>query len=135
MQCYVTGLYKASAVMVGAAAESIILELKDVVTTKLGQIKRSVSKDIKDWRVKTIMNGLRALFETEKAKFPNPLREEYEGYWSAFTQQIRATRNDAGHPSSIDPITPEAVHASLLIFPELAKLANKLRTWVENDLT
>ncbi|MGA9930096.1 MAG: hypothetical protein WBQ13_04090, partial [Terriglobales bacterium] len=33
-----------------------------------------------------------------------------------------------------DPLTPDTVHASLLIFPELAKLANSLSRWVSNDL-
>jgi hypothetical protein len=39
-------------------------------------------------------------------------------------------RNDTGHPESIDPVTPESVHAALLIFPELAKLVANLETWV-----
>jgi hypothetical protein len=62
------------------------------------------------------------------------LLENFEAYWNAFTQQIRATRNEAGHPISIDPVTSDAVHASLLIFPELAKLADGLQLWVKTDL-
>jgi hypothetical protein len=57
-----------------------------------------------------------------------------EAYWAAFAQQIRTVRNDVGHPSSVDPVTPDTVHASLLIFPELAKLQNKLTNWVKDDL-
>jgi hypothetical protein len=30
---------------------------------------------------------------------------------------------------SVEPVTPEEVHASLLIFPELAALAGQLATW------
>ncbi len=41
---------------------------------------------------------------------------------SGLAEQIRKVRNDAGHPEGIDPVTPEVVHAALLIFPELAKL-------------
>ena len=36
---------------------------------------------------------------------------------------IRMTRNDAGHPSSVDPITREAIHGALLTFPEQARLS------------
>ncbi len=43
-------------------------------------------------------------------------------------------RNEAGHPSSIDPVTPDTVHASLLVFPELARLAKGLTDWVSNSL-
>jgi hypothetical protein len=75
------------------------------------------------------------LFDSQKSGFPSALRDEYEGYWTAFTQQIRAARNEAGHPSSVDPISPQTIHGSLLIFPELLKLADKLKTWVEQTMT
>ena len=42
-------------------------------------------------------------------------------------------RNDAGHPKSVDPITLEVVHGSLLIFPKLAKLGNNLKEWVKSS--
>ena len=67
--------------------------------------------------------------------FPTALKESFEAYWSAFVQQIRAARNDAGHPSSVQSVGPETVHASLLIFPEMLRLAAALREWVHNDLT
>jgi hypothetical protein len=63
-------------------------------------------------------------------KSKRELRERYEMYWSAFAGQIRTARNDAGHPTSIDPVTADTVHASLLIFPELAGLAGALWNWV-----
>src|SRR5437016_5932638 len=67
-------------------------------------------------------------------KLPSDLKARYDSFWPAFTQQIRASRNDAGHPSVVDPVTPETVHASLLIFPELLKLAADLRVWVVQNL-
>ena len=48
-------------------------------------------------------------------------------------EQIRMARNEAGHPKSIDAVTPETVHASLLIFPELAKLCHELRSWISKS--
>ncbi len=60
---------------------------------------------------------------------PRPLAESFSAYWSGLAEQIRKVRNDAGHPEAIDPVTPEAVHASLLIFPELAKLVSELEGW------
>jgi hypothetical protein len=62
------------------------------------------------------------------------LRESFEAYWSAFAQEIRAVRNDAGHPTSVDPVTSDTVHASLLVFPELARLASGLSRWVADEL-
>lgn len=67
-------------------------------------------------------------------KSQRELRERYEVYWSAFAGQIRTVRNDAGHPVSIDPVTADTVHASLLIFPELAGLASALWNWVSDEM-
>jgi len=134
LECYVAGLFKAAAVMVGAAAESVILDLRNITVQKLMLLEKSVPKGMEDWRIKTVSDALRNFFEEHAAQFKRELREPFEAYWSAFAQQIRTTRNDAGHPTSIDPVTPDTIHASLLIFPELARLANSLSRWVADDL-
>jgi len=134
IECYVAGLYKATAVMVGASAESLILELRDTLISKLNSLARKLPKDLDDWRIKRALDSIHAFLSINKNSLPSELREEFEAYWAAFAQQIRAVRNDVGHPSTVDPVTPDTVHASLLIFPELAKLQNKLINWVKNDL-
>ena len=134
LDCYVNGLFKASAVMVGCAAESVILRLRDSVVAKLTALGRPVPPKLNDWKIKTVADGLRNFLDGQVASFDRALKESFEAYWAAFAQQIRAVRNDAGHPISVDPVTPDTVHASLLIFPELAKLASGLSKWVENDL-
>lgn len=134
LDCYVSSSHKAAAVMVGAAAESLVIELRDLLLERLRIADKTPPRNLDDWRVKAILNSLRSYFDRVQSQFPEKLREEYEAYWSAFTQQIRATRNEAGHPTSVHPIEPEAVHASLLIFPELAKLTNKLREWVTTNV-
>ncbi len=134
LDCYVAGFFKAAAVMTGAAAESIVLNLRDSTVEKLASLGRQAPRGMSDWKVKTISDSLHQFLSGNKAKFTRALQEEFAAYWTAFMQQIRATRNEAGHPTSIDPVTSDAVHASLLIFPELAKLANSLDLWVKNDL-
>lgn len=133
LECYVTGLNKAAAVMVGGATESIILELRDVAVQKLTSLGKPLPRNMNDWRIKTVSNTLHNFLDGQKAQFGSELRDEFEAYWAAFAQQIRAVRNDAGHPTSVDPVTPDSVHASLLIFPEIAKLADKLKSWIIND--
>jgi hypothetical protein len=134
LDCYVAGFFKAAAVMVGAAAESVILELRDTAVQKLASFEQPIPKPMEDWRIKTVSDGLKAFFEGHRSQFKRELREPFEAYWSAFAQQIRAARNDAGHPTNVDPVTPDTVHASLLIFPELVRLAKNLSAWVNNDL-
>jgi hypothetical protein len=132
LRCYVADLNKAAAVMVGGSAESLILELREDISNKLKAGGKSPSKDLIDWRVSRVLNGLKLILDAQK--LPADLKARYESFWPAFTQQIRAARNDAGHPSVVDPVTSETVHASLLIFPELLKLATDLRSWVAQSL-
>jgi len=134
LECYVAGFFKAAAVMVGVAAESVILDLRDATVEKLTSLGICIPTGMEDWKIKTVPDALRSFFDGHSASFERELREPFEAYWSAFAHQIRTARNDAGHPASVDPVTPDAVHASMLIFPELAKLANGLSHWVCNEL-
>jgi hypothetical protein len=129
LRTYNADCFRATAVMVGAAAESIVLELRDVLVARITALGRTPARALNDWRVRRVLEALQSELNSQSSSMPN--REAYEAYWPAFTQQIRAARNEAGHPSSIDPVTPETVHASLLILPELARLAEELRGWVQ----
>ncbi len=132
LQCFVSTHYKASAVMVGAAAEAVILNLREKLLSKLSDQGISANSNLTSWQIKSVLKGLKGYFDNEASHFQLSLKEEYEAYWPAFTQQIRAVRNEVGHPSSVDPITEDLVHASFLIFPELAKLANKLERTLQS---
>jgi hypothetical protein len=135
LDCYVAGLHKAAAVMVGAAAESIILELRDLVVERLAALRAPKVRALEDWRAFPVTKALTDVFAARiDAKAHRELRERFDMYWSAFAGQIRTVRNDAGHPSSIEPVTADTVHASLLLFPELAALATSLRQWALTDI-
>ena len=135
LRTYNSSCYKATAVMVGCASEAISLELRDALVTKMTSLGRSVPKDLQDWRIRRVLESLKTELEKQASIMSSDLRESFDSYWPAFTQQIRAVRNDAGHPNSIDPVTAETVHASLLIFPELAELSSHLSDWISNSLS
>jgi hypothetical protein len=133
LDCYVAGLHKAAAVMIGGAAESLILNLRDLLIRRLTTLQKSIPKGMEVWKIKTVSEALQHFFKMHAPKFKRELREPFEAYWSAFAQQIRATRNEAGHPASVDPVSADTVHAALLIFPELARLASSLTRWTTED--
>ncbi len=136
LSTYNSNCYKAAAVMVGAAAEAIIIELGDTLATKINTLGRAPHRDLKDWRIKKVLDRLKVELDAKRGgAMPRPLEEMYEAYWAAFTQQIRTSRNDAGHPNSIAPVSYDTVHASLLIFPELVKLASELKVWISSSFT
>ena len=137
LDCYAAGLFKASAVMVGAAAEAVILDVRLFVQTKYEELGRSdLPSDLNSWKIRTVTSALTRIFNNGIDRKKNAaLRERYEAYWSGFATQIRTTRNETGHPTTIEPVTPDAVHASLLIFPELAGLAWALCEWIADGMS
>jgi hypothetical protein len=135
LKTYNSDCLKATAVMIGAAAERIILELRDALVARMIDLGKTSPESLEDWRAKRVIDSLKKELELQKRKMPSHLYEVFEAYWPAFTQQIRTARNDAGHPSSVDPVTQETVHASLLIFPELAMLGSELKSWVSEHYT
>ena len=129
LKTYNSDCFKAAGVMIGVAAESIALELKDALLDKIKQLGRTPPRDLADWRIKKILDAIKNALDGHKKDMPKPLAEAFESFWPAFTYQVRATRNEAGHPLSIES-APDTVHASLLIFPELFKLTCNLKEWI-----
>lgn len=132
LKTYNSNCFKATAVMVGCAAESLTLELRDDLVVKMTTLGKSIPVRLQDWRIRTVIEALRSELDLNKATMDVKLREDFEAFWPAFTQQIRAVRNEAGHPIDVDPVSDRKVHAALLIFPELAVLSEELRDWIRN---
>jgi len=133
VRTYGAGCDKATAVMVGAAAETLTLDLRDALLARMVTLGKTPSKKLGDWRIKSILDGLDDELSGCKTTMPRDLFERFETFWSAFTGVLRMVRNDAGHPKAVDPITRDAVHSALLIFPEQAKLAIDLTGWVSTS--
>ena len=134
VETYNAACFKATAVMVGGASESLLLELRDTLVAKLDSAGRSVPSGLKDWRAKRVIDGVEAVLQDHLRAMPRPLAEAFSTYYAAFAGQIRMVRNDAGHPKSVEPVRADTVHSSLLIFPELAKLVSELKDWVDNGM-
>jgi hypothetical protein len=134
LRTYNSNCAKASAVMIGAAAESIVLEVREEMKATMSRLGQRTPSGLDDWRIKVVFDALTNALEARKSQMGNHLRESYEAFWSSFAGQLRMTRNDAGHPASIDPVTRETAQSSLLIFPSFAKLAYDLKSWIHSDL-
>jgi hypothetical protein len=89
LDCYVDGRFKASAVMVGCAAESVILTLRDSTVLKLVALGKSVPKPIEDWKIKTISDSLYDFFHSHAKNFDRELKEPFEAYWPAVKGGVR----------------------------------------------
>ena len=134
LSTYAAGCFKATAVMVGVATESIVLTLRDAIVARLGVLGQPIPKKLNDWRCKTVLDAIGNTANSYKSTMTTPLRESYEAYWPAFTQLVRSARNEAGHPASVAGVGEEAGHSSLLVFPELLKLGDRLGDWIKTDM-
>ena len=79
---YNSGCFKASAVMIGVAAESIVLEVRDILKARLDSLERSKPKELMDWRVKTVLDAIEKLLNPKMKDMPKGLYERFESYWS-----------------------------------------------------
>lgn len=130
--------FKATAVMIGVAAESIVLDIRDAIVKQLDLLKKPANTKLTSWQAKAILDEIDtvltvALDNAITAKRDNPtvkLREAFKYNWPSMTHMIRVARNDAGHPGSIDPVTQADVYATLLTFPHQVHIANQLKEWV-----
>lgn len=130
LSTYNTNCFKASAVMVGAATENLVLTIRESLISKMDSLGLSKPRDLSDWRLKKISVAIENVLSEKKGMMPNELYESFEAYWPAFIHHIRTARNESGHPTSIEPVTQNSVHASLLIFPELGILVSRLEDWM-----
>lgn len=128
---YNSNCFKATAVMVGCASESMILDLRNKIVFKWKEKGKNIPRNLEDWRIKRVVDSIENEIQSVKSEMPNKLFEDFQAYWPALVQQIRTVRNDAGHPKLIETITQESVHASLLLFPELAKMTKELIEWID----
>jgi hypothetical protein len=132
--------YKATAVLIGAATEGLILELRDEFLNGLKAAGRKPPKSLDAWQVKTITDvilksdllaDLLAESKTTSDDSLRQLHEQAETRLSPCAAEFRKTRNAAGHPAILDPVHPADVHANMLLFPSTAKMLMQLTNWVK----
>lgn len=127
---YNADCYKSASVMVGGASEALLLDLRDAVVNKIKSAGGTPNPKLEDWKAKTVRDAIEEHLLKHKKAMGNELFERFTGYWRAFTEQVRYIRNEAGHPTQIDPVTREDVHASLLTFHEIARMVSEVKAWV-----
>jgi len=140
VRCYNNMCYKATAVMIGCAAESVVLEVRDTLrdrlisTGKIGSLSSKEQHNLDSWMIKTVLDTISTIIGGYKAQMDRSLAEAFATNWPGLTGNIRVIRNDAGHPTNVDPVTPEMVHAALLMFTFQAQLAANLIAWVPQGI-
>lgn len=131
LDTYNKGNVKATAVMLGCAVEALTLSLRDRLKARIVLNGGTAPAQLDDWRIASVLRALEQQLDARVAAMPRNLRERYESFWTAWTGLFRMTRNEAGHPKSIEPVSRDAVHGQLLLLHEHARLVFELGAWVD----
>ncbi len=119
--------------MVGGAAENLILNLRDLLIRKLTTLQKSIPKGLEDWKIRTVSEALQHFFQMHapslSANSVNRLKPIGLASRSRFA--LRAMKPVIQQVLTRFP--QDTVHAALLIFPELARLADSLTRWTTED--
>lgn len=137
LRTYRACCFKATAVMIGAAVENLILNLRDELVGRLKARGDTQTKKLAGHKVKEITEEIYSRIlpdlRSEAKKHPNTvlsLKEDAESRLLPIAADFRRLRNEAGHPASLTPIRSTDVHANLLQFASVAKLLIRLKKWV-----
>ena len=128
------GNYLATAVMVGVAAESMLLRLVDRVGAALNTPERKdkFEKATKGKKAKTQHDELLARLKSPATPLPTELADVLTQQIDGIYDLIRRTRNDAGHPTG-KKMERDETHALLLLFPTYCKTVCELMDWLATN--
>jgi hypothetical protein len=133
LDVFVAGHHRAAAVLLGAAVEVTVLELRDAFVGELGKRGESPPSSLSaDARPRGMYEGLAT--HLPGYRMSDELRESFEAHWQSFLSEIRLSRNAAGHPTSIASVTRDDVRAGFLQLRYVLRLAAALRAWIDSGL-
>ena len=124
----------ASVVMVGVAAENMLLRLGSSVHSALDSPQKKTKFEIatKDKRAKKLHDEILSRLRSPSTQLPAELESMLTQHVDGIYDLIRRTRNDVGHPTG-RRIDRSETHALLLLFPTYCKTVHDLMAWLEKN--
>ncbi len=129
-----SGNYLAAAVMTGVAAERILLLVRDAILQAIAQPdrKRKFTEATQNQIAKRIYEAIDGKIDPIREQLPPALQDSIGTELDGIFNEIRRTRNDAGHPTGRAIERGEA-YALLQLFPVYAKSAYALLDWLKDN--
>jgi hypothetical protein len=130
LKCFRNGTFVASAVMVGVAAEQMMLVLRKAVSDALDSPeKKKRFDDDAQGQIKRIYDAVWKKLDPIREQMPEKLRESVGVELAGVFELVRKTRNEAGHPTG-RIIDREEAEALLLLFPTYSKTVYAVTGWL-----
>jgi len=127
LQCFIRSNYIASVVMVGVAAEKVILNLVDAFTAAMSDASKATTfrRKTQNAMIKTQFDELTKRLYPLKQQLPGELSRDLETYLDGIFNLVRNYRNEAGHPTGRD-IPHEIAYSNLQLFRYFSKRVHGL---------
>jgi hypothetical protein len=133
LTCLHRSCYRACAVMLGGASETVMIESIEAFRNALQAPRRRATfeRDAGDQRpIGQRFACFRTQLATIRPTIPRPLRDELDVRLDGIFALVRQARNEAGHPN-IAGTTRETAYANLLLFPSYCQTACALITHLQ----
>ena len=129
-----TGNHLATAVMIGVAAENMLLRLVGSVRAALNTPQRQAKfeKDTKGQPAKTQHDQVLARLRSPATSLPPEIKSVLTQHIDGIYDLIRRTRNEAGHPTG-KRMERFETHALLLLFPTYCKTVHQVMAWLSTN--
>jgi len=127
LQCFMKSNYIASVVMVGVAAEKVVLNLIDVLASTMsnGSKVTTFRRKPQNAMIKKQFEELTKQLYPLKNQLPTELSRDLETYMDGIFNIVRSYRNEAGHPTGID-ISRDIAYSNLQLFRYFSKRVHGL---------
>lgn len=117
VQCFIRGLYTASAVMLGAASEALFMDLTEAIAQAISDSSKkdkflSAATSVS---IRRAYDAVSEFVQGVKSGLPDDLRRDCDVFLTGIFNIIRMYRNEAGHPSGRRILREEAF-ANLQVF-------------------
>jgi hypothetical protein len=138
LQCYIHGLNRAAAVMLGGASEKAVLLLIEAYRDSIGDDARKQRFESEIEKAQSIFRKYDLFdkqFSTIKRSMPKPITENIDSLLRGVFDLIRNIRNEAGHPASGTFVDRDVVYSHLRLFIPYCQRIYGLIGWFQTNTT
>jgi hypothetical protein len=138
LQCYVHGLNRSTAVMLGGASEQSVLLMIDSYANSIADATAKQKFESAFEKAQSIFKKYE-LFERQfasiKQRMPRELTDNVDSLLRGVFDMIRNSRNDAGHPAIGNSVNRDVVYSHLRLFTPYCKRVHDLTAWFAANQT
>ncbi|MBR9916335.1 hypothetical protein GYB29_01280 [bacterium] len=132
---YNNGLMKSCAVMLGAASESLILELNQAILDGFASSADKQSFESRyRYSISSKFHAIESLLQhnISNRNITGDLKEKINSYFSSIFHLFRRTRNEAGHPEILRNIAEDELFLNLRIFGTYTSCVEELKSFARS---